>query len=520
MRKSRIKNKKKFKFILILVLFIGIGFAAISKNIDIIGTATFNIDSVKVYFNNGRFYQNAVSTSGDYEVIVPKLSTKNHQISNDKLTVNYNMTVDETGTDELFLIDVVNDSKFDVKITEIVDNSATVNLPSDLVFSVKYANGSNIGVNDGIRTGETVTVAASLKSLPNVRPDQLTGTSGTYNMSLTLKFQKADANTNYVGTEGYTPTATVIQSGPTCNTTTSTKYTAQTPICRRASSLHTETCTRTAYGCYEKYGTGGSIQYGNCGIAGELNPGDAFDCDVNGDGTYDANTERFYYISPRDGEVNSGYATLIYSYSMDYNYTTNVSSICEINSTYHYYECSTISREYSDQSYGNTRRRYISGNTNSYLPNREMWPAVRLLNNHRIINDLNSNAELINLSDEAVYKGNAARLLNSKELLYMYNKSQEYKVEQTEAYYALSNNNHIFDDYPFLFEHTNYNLTDPNINKNYLSYSSNNNDYIFIEDMYGSSGVGIDSVSSRKVIDYYRGTIRPAIEVDINNISY
>lgn len=516
MRKSRIKNKKKFKFILILVLFIGIGFAAISKNIDVIGIATFKIDSVKVYFNNGRFYQNAVSTSGDYEVIVPKLSTKNHQISNDKLTVNYNMSVDETGTDELFLIDVVNDSKFDVKITEIVDNSATVNLPSDLVFSVKYANGSNIGVNDGIRTGETVTVAASLKSLPNVRPDQLTGTSGTYNMSLTLKFQKADANTNYVGTEGYTPTATVIQSGPTCNTTTSTKYTAQTPICRRASSLHTETCTRTAYGCYEKYGTGGSIQYGNCGIAGELNPGDAFDCDVNGDGTYNEYSERFYYISPRDGEVDSGYATLIYSYNFTNNDTTGASSICSINAS-NYYSCSTQSRYYYDDSSSTPPRRYFTSYQNNYLPTRAMWRAVKLVSNHRIIKDLYNNNEIINLSDQAVYKGNASRLLNSKELLYMYNKGRETQVEEANMYNALTASDTVLDDYPFLFEHTNYNLP---ASSSYLSVSSATRDRFFIENTYNSTALTIDTVSTRKLYSYYSGTTRPVIEVDINNISY
>ena len=40
------------------------------------------------------------------------------------------------------------------------------------------------------------------------------------------------------------------------------------------------------------------IEYGNLGKSGD-DPisGDAFDCDVNGDGIYDSETERFYYIT-------------------------------------------------------------------------------------------------------------------------------------------------------------------------------------------------------------------------------
>ena len=75
------------------------------------------------------------------------------------------------------------------------------------------------------------------------------------------------------------------------------------PVCKRATSLHTATCNRTSDGCYEAgYYSGGSkgtttITYGNLGTGETLTPGDAFDCDVNQDGTYDAATERFYYVT-------------------------------------------------------------------------------------------------------------------------------------------------------------------------------------------------------------------------------
>lgn len=73
-------------------------------------------------------------------------------------------------------------------------------------------------------------------------------------------------------------------------------------LCKKATVLHTELCERTDNkGCqangYKLDGSKGTktIVYGE--IAGdEYKSGDAFDCDVNGDGEYDADTERFYYL--------------------------------------------------------------------------------------------------------------------------------------------------------------------------------------------------------------------------------
>ena len=70
-------------------------------------------------------------------------------------------------------------------------------------------------------------------------------------------------------------------------------------ICQKAATgtLHTETCDSSG-SCHTKgfYETNATITYG--AIPGVYSPrvGDAYDCDVNDDGTYDPLTERFYYI--------------------------------------------------------------------------------------------------------------------------------------------------------------------------------------------------------------------------------
>ncbi len=51
--------------------------------------------------------------------------------------------------------------------------------------------------------------------------------------------------------------------------------------------------------------------YGKIPVHGKLRKGDAFDCDVNGDGLYNSDNERFYFLSTLDSD--SEYAVLIYS---------------------------------------------------------------------------------------------------------------------------------------------------------------------------------------------------------------
>jgi len=94
--------------------------------------------------------------------------------------------------------------------------------------------------------------------------------------------------------------------------------------CQRAKTLHSITCTSSSTEGYCKAGNReDSITFGKIGTSGKLASGDAFDCDVNGDGTYDAATERFYYVS----DLNSSTAILIYyTYTNRYPYNAQSSN--------------------------------------------------------------------------------------------------------------------------------------------------------------------------------------------------
>ena len=172
-------------------------------------------------------------------------------------------------------------------------------------------------------------------------------------------------------------------------------------ICKRATTLHTEECSQTDSTNYcsgAGYTESGSkatttITYGSTGTAGTLTSGDAFDCDVNDDGTYDAATERFYYVTDMDEET----AVLIY-----YN---NVSGGVASNSK---------------------KSAYDSSNKNNngpvtailQLPTTEQWKNISLTNTSRTITN-ESGGTITTAGDLPAsfsYLGYAARLLTAQEV--------------------------------------------------------------------------------------------------------
>ena len=70
-------------------------------------------------------------------------------------------------------------------------------------------------------------------------------------------------------------------------------YTNATTVCRPATTLHTD----------------GNTTFGQIHSGLTLSAGDAYDCDVNGDGTFDATNERFYYLT----DTSDGKAVFIFS---------------------------------------------------------------------------------------------------------------------------------------------------------------------------------------------------------------
>ena len=248
-------------------------------------------------------------------------------------------------------------------------------------------------------------------------------------------------------------------------------------ICKRAEekTLHTD----------------GTHTFGNRSVTQKkLNSGDAFDCDVNGDGTYDSNTERFYYVSDyyntSTKEFEDDAAVLIY-----YN---NVSKGKPSNNTAYSYDA--------------IRENWHGPRVAiEELPSTSEWRNVSLKNSVRAI--LNENGENTawgeTLPDNFSYAGKSTRLLTVQEI----NKACGITVgdwimgELNSCNYLMENTKYSNSD--FLYG---YWIENP-----YSVYSHYACDAWHV--------IGSDrSVNKGTVLDGGNYGVRPAIEVLKSNIEY
>ena len=167
-------------------------------------------------------------------------------------------------------------------------------------------------------------------------------------------------------------------------------------VCKRAeeTTLHTEKCEQTdnTYYCSGAGFAGKTITYGT--VPGkELKSGDAFDCDVNGDGTYDNKTERFYYVTDMDDST----AVLIYYNNVEKGKPSNSKLVAYDSSGENWHGPRTAIEE---------------------LPSTSEWRNVSLKNSTRaILNEKGGNTRQGGLlPDSFSYSGKAARLLTTQEI--------------------------------------------------------------------------------------------------------
>ena len=267
-----------------------------------------------------------------------------------------------------------------------------------------------------------------------------------------------------------------------------TKQETKTAMCKRATTLHKETCTQTSNYCAgDGYTNGSEIEYGSLGTEGTLSSGDAFDCDVNGDGEYDPETERFYYVSDATNGIttNNNTAVLVY-YS-------NVSAGVPSNSTTYAY-------------YGTARENWHGPVTAiEQLPTTTQWKTTLTNTKRQITTETGTTSTSGGTLPTAFsYEGYAARLLTAQEV----NTGCGFTVGSV-------NTGELSTKCKYLMENTKYSNVS---NKSYGGWLESpraaTSSYVWY--VYGDSrSVYSDNAN---IADYYG--VRPAIEVLKSDISY
>ena len=269
--------------------------------------------------------------------------------------------------------------------------------------------------------------------------------------------------------------------------------------CVRATILHTEECTQTlaSYCCsgagYTSDGLKGTttITYGNLGTKGTLTSGDAFDCDVNNDGTYDPITERFYYVSDyyntTTKEFESDKATLIY-----YNNTkTGVQDNTSDGLTVYYAG--------ADENWHGP----VTAITN--LPTREQWTNANLITGKRaILTETGENSTSGGaLPSEFDYSTYAARFLTTQE------------INSACGITVGSNTDGEIGKCDYLMENTRYSSSSLT-----SSYWLENPNGSYFYSVWIVSGIRRNVTSTNAGIETVTYAARPAITLLKSNISY
>ena len=385
------RNERTRNIILIVlaVCLIGItvAYATLSQNLNISGVANVDKTSWNIHFTN---------------VLTPKVegqATGGKAVLNSGSTV---LTISEgtlsaPGDKIVYTFDVINEG----------DLPAEVETTLTQMEGCKAENGSDVSIFCNKIGLDLVYADTNTKVQKSDR--LLSGETKTLNLIITYDKDKLLTSL---------PTSPITLSNitSTINYTMLTKEKSDTPvtpekkvICKRATTLHTEECTwdNATYYCsgagYTTSGTKGTttITYGSLGTNGTLTSGDAFDCDVNGDGTYDSNTERFYYISDYYNTSTKSFdndsAVLIY-----YN---NVSSGNPNNKTTYAYDS-------SGENWHGPRTAIAQLSTTSQWSNISLKNKTRAILNQNGGNTTTGGTTPSNFS----YAGYAARLLTIQEV--------------------------------------------------------------------------------------------------------
>ena len=175
-----------------------------------------------------------------------------------------------------------------------------------------------------------------------------------------------------------------------------------TAMCKRATTLHKEVCTNSnsSYYCQaDGYVLNSEIEYGSLGTEGTLTSGDAFDCDVNGDGEYDPATERFYYVSDVTNGITTDNNTAVLIYY------SNVSAGVPSNSTTYAY-------------YGSANENWHGPATAiKQLPTTSQWRTTLTNTKRQITTETGTTSTRGGtLPTTFSYEGYAARLLTAQEV--------------------------------------------------------------------------------------------------------
>ena len=189
--KRKNKKHKELYFILFLVLFISVGFAYLSAQLDIIGNSTVKTQSWDVHFETITESTATVSSGTSSDMGAASITT------GDTTEVTFASSLPLPGDFYEFTVNVVNGGSINAMLSEATNTTLTTDQQKYLDYTVTYADGSAIAVNDAIHAGKSVTLKIRVEYKKNISASDLPGEDVTFNSNYGMTFVQEDSNANY-----------------------------------------------------------------------------------------------------------------------------------------------------------------------------------------------------------------------------------------------------------------------------------------------------------------------------------
>ena len=182
-KRFSIRNSKKL-LIFALILFawstIGVGYAYISSNLKLAGTANIAKTSWNIHFSNIKFAEGNVETTTPAKIV------------NDT-TISLDVSLESPGDKYSFNVDVVNSGTIDAMLTEIFKTELTEEQQKYIEYTIKYSDGNEIKEKDLLKkdSKETLKIEIKYKDGNNYAPNDINA-----KLSFTLNYVQDDGTGN------------------------------------------------------------------------------------------------------------------------------------------------------------------------------------------------------------------------------------------------------------------------------------------------------------------------------------
>ncbi len=180
----RRRKESLIMIVIISVLFLGIGYAYITTNLSINGTADVDSNTWNVYWDNVQVTEGSVT--GDQVITQPTIDTN-------KTTVSFHIRLKEPGEYYEFTVDAKNDGSIDAMIdtiTKTVNNNTTI--PNYLDYTVTFSDGVPIGEDYLLSSGSKEIYRVRIEyKLADIEITDLPSTAQSLNLNFSVNYAQS-----------------------------------------------------------------------------------------------------------------------------------------------------------------------------------------------------------------------------------------------------------------------------------------------------------------------------------------